>query len=772
MSSSEETARDVDGLPRDETLGERKERLLLTEGLACANVSHTMTHRFTFFRAGGVDQVQLRTGADLVALEDLDQKLWVALSCPVLGLEFDQRTLTLIDTNGDERVRAPELLAAIRWTKGVLADVESLARPDEPLTASLVRGDSDEGKQLRGTIESLLRGLGKGDKGGLSVEDTARALEVFNGLPENGDGVLPPEAVEDESLRASVRALLSGISAPSLDRSGVPGITLENLSAFSESAEASRAWQERGKAPELLPLGPSTAEAFAAFAAVEAKIQDYFTRVRIAAFDGRALPLMNGPEAAYESLSASLLDSTTHDLERLPLARVTSSATLPLGQEANPAWAERLAAFREKVVLPLLGDFHQLAEQDFRGISAKFAGHAAHLRDKPSSPWGGLKDAAREALSAAETRQKLEALLKADLDAAPRAAALEAVEKLVRFKRDLLKLANNFVSFRDFYRPGGRAIFQIGTLYLDQREFDLVLRVNDATKHVALGALASTYLLYLDAKSAKGDTQSIVAAVTNGDTDNLMVGRNGVFYDRSGADWDATVTRIVENPISLRQAVWSPYKKLVRILEEQVSKRAAAAQSETDAKLDTKADTLVAATEGDVRAAPPKKLDIGVVAALGVAVGGITAALGVLLQAFLGLGLWMPLGVLGILCAISGPSVAVAGLKLRRRNLGPLLDANGWAINVMPRINLALGHSLTQVAALPRKAARDLVDPFADRRPPVWRTAFAALALGLLVAWFLGWGDRFLPTKYRSTSLLGEAAPAAVKAKPASPPSE
>jgi len=35
------------------------------------------------------------------------------------------------------------------------------------------------------------------------------------------------------------------------------------------------------------------------------------------------------------------------------------------------------------------------------------------------------------------------------------------------------------------------------------------------------------------------------------------------------------------------------------------------------------------------------KIDIGVVAALGVAVGGITAALGVLLQAFFGLGVWM-----------------------------------------------------------------------------------------------------------------------------------
>lgn len=32
-------------------------------------------HRWKFFRAGGFDQVLLETGADLMALETLDQKL-------------------------------------------------------------------------------------------------------------------------------------------------------------------------------------------------------------------------------------------------------------------------------------------------------------------------------------------------------------------------------------------------------------------------------------------------------------------------------------------------------------------------------------------------------------------------------------------------------------------------------------------------------------------------------------------------------------------------
>ena len=51
-----------------------------------------------------------------------------------------------------------------------------------------------------------------------------------------------------------------------------------------------------------------------------------------------------------------------------------------------------------------------------------------------------------------------------------------------------------------------------------------------------------------------------------------MVGRNGIFYDRKGQDWDATIVRILDHPISIRQAFWSPYKKLIKFINEQLEK--------------------------------------------------------------------------------------------------------------------------------------------------------------------------------------------------------
>ena len=63
---------------------------------------------------------QLASGADILHLEELDQKLWVALSCPVKGLFYDERTLDMLDSDRDGRVRVPEILGACKWLGLVL----------------------------------------------------------------------------------------------------------------------------------------------------------------------------------------------------------------------------------------------------------------------------------------------------------------------------------------------------------------------------------------------------------------------------------------------------------------------------------------------------------------------------------------------------------------------------------------------------------------------------------------------------------------------------
>jgi hypothetical protein len=244
-----------------------------------------------------------------------------------------------------------------------------------------------------------------------------------------------------------------------------------------------------------------------------------------------------------------------------------------------------------------------------------------------------------------------------------------------------------------------------------------------------------------------GEKMQIAAAFTDGDSDYLMVGRNGVFYDRAGRDWDATITKVIENPISIRQAFWAPYKKLVRMIEEQVAKRAAAADAESDKKL---ASTASAAASVDKTAAaaaaappkdapPPKKVDVGAVAAMGVALSALglffTALVGYVTDIF-GHPFWViVLIVLGVFVLISTPSMLIAWLKLRQRNLGPILDANGWAVNGRVKLSVRFGKTLTAVGRAPAGSAADGEDKYADR--PSVLPKLVALAIAVAFVWSL-----------------------------------
>ena len=691
------------------------------------------THRWRFFRAGGFDQVQLDTGADLMALDQLDQKLWVALACPTTGLAFDAKTLQLIDADKDGRIRSPELIAAVKWAGAVLKDPAALVKGGAALPLAAINDAHPEGKAILSSARTLLANLGKKEAAEVTLEDTADTAKIFAQTAFNGDGIVVEESAEAAPLKAVIKDLIT-VYGSVADRSGKPGIDQAKVDQFFTDAAAFEAWWKKAEADAtVLPLGDATAAAFAAFKAVQAKVDDYFARCQLGAFDARALGALNREEKEYLAMAAKDLTITSAEIAGFPLARVEAGRPLPLSAGVNPAWAGKVAALRDAVVQPLLGAKTELTEADWQTVTGRLAAYEA---------WAAAKaGAAVEKLGLARIREILATSAKADLtgliakDKAEEGNvnAINAVERLIRYHRDLYLLCINFVSFKDLYDGGEPAIFQAGTLYLDQRSCLLCLTVEDPGKHATMAALAGTYLAYCDCtRRGSGQKMTIVAAFTDGDADNLMVGRNGIFYDRKGQDWDATITKIVDNPISVRQAFWSPYKKLVRLIEEQVAKRAAAAESAADAKI-AAAATAAANVDKTAKPADPKKVDVGTVAALGVAFGAIGTAFATLagyLSGLIKLPFWqICIAVAALLLVVSGPSMLIAWLKLRKRNLGPILDGNGWAVNAKAKINVPFGTSLTGVAKLPPNASITAVDKFGER-PSAWPKLLAiALAL-------------------------------------------
>jgi hypothetical protein len=719
------------------------------------SMAQTNRHRWRFFRAGGVDQVQLRNGADLEQLGELDRKLWIALAMPAKGVELDTRTLELIDSDKDGRVRAPELLTAVRWALDTLKDPEELIRGggDSVPLAALRDGPVLDGARR------ILTNLGRASADAIALEDVRDTARIFAATRFNGDGVVPADAAEDEATRKAIEDILQTQgSVP--DRSGKPGIDRKRADAFFAEAQAYLDWQDKA-AREALPAGDGTVAAAQAVAAVRHKVEDFFTRCRVAAFDPRGATALNASDADLAALASRDLAPEAAEVARLPLSRVEGGRGLPLGDGINPAWSGALARLRRDAVVPILQlDKGSITEVEWESLKTRLAPFDAWWSQKPQTAVEPLGLPRLRALAADGARDKVNRLIDEDAALEKENAQIEAVERIILFRRDLFRLLNNFVSFSDFYGRRG-AVFQAGTLFLDGRGCNLCIEVSDPAKHGLLAGMAGAFLAYCECTRG-GEKKTIAAAFTDGDADNLLVGRNGVFYDRKGRDWDATITKIVSNPISIREAFWSPYKKFIRMVEEQVGKRAAAAEQEANARVSAAA---TATAHIDRTQREEKKIDVGTVAAIGVAIGGIGAMVTGILGSFFGLGLWMPLGVIALVLMISGPSMMLAYIKLRRRSLGPILDANGWAINGRAMINVPFGGALTDVAHLPAGAERLLTDPYAEKRRP-WRLYFfLLLSLVLAGAWYLGKVDRYLPEPARSTSVLGKNAPAAADAK-------
>lgn len=705
-------------------------------------------HRFKFYRAGGLDQVALESGADVAALEQLDKKLWVALSCPTRGLEIDPKTLDLLDLDRDGRVRAPEILAAVRFCSARLRDMGTLLRGGEELPLAAVRDDTAEGKAVLGAARHVLSKVGRADAATVRAADVADVTQVFEKTLFNGDGVVPPEAAPDLEARQivlDVIATLGGVT----DRGGEEGVDRARLETFFAEARAYVDWWAKGESnAEVMFLGERTAAAHAAVQAVRTKVDDFFVRCRLAAMAPRAAAVLNRTEPEFAALAAKDLSVAGADVAAFPIARVEPGRALPLGEGVNPAWAQAVEALRREAVAPLLGlGERSLSGEAWSTLQARFAPYEAWLAAKAGARVEKLGVSRLRTILAGAGRAAVEALLAKDEAFAPEAAAIGDLVRLVHCHRDLGTLLRNFVAFADFYDPVRTAIFQAGTLFLDARSCELCIQVDDPNAHAVLGSLSRCYIAYCHCRRPGGEAMKIAACFTQGDADYLLVGRNGLFYDRQGRDWDATIVKIVDNPISIRQAAWAPYKKFLRLIEEQVAKFAGAKAKAADARLESAVATGADAAlqQNPPPAASPVDVGkmVGIVAALGVGVGALGTLFGGFVSGFMDLRPWWAklAAVVGVFLVISGPSMLIAGLKLRHRSLGPILDACGWAVNGRVKINLPLGTALTARAALPPGARRVLEDPYVDKGARRRRRTFWLLVL--LVAVALG-AARFL----------------------------
>ncbi|MCK9364067.1 MAG: hypothetical protein M0P74_10800 [Syntrophales bacterium] len=704
------------------------------------NAMNEALHRWTFSRIGGVDQVVLKSGDDIACLHELDQKLWAVLTMPARQ-HLMRDTLEHLDADQDGRIRVPDILKTIGELKAALSSLDILFEQTDKIStgqaadAELRLAIVNVNEIISEKSQNLPPDSGNTPVPGQTNDSSAdlvgigKAISLFSKLPLNGDGVVVPESTNDIGLQALLRTLIeAGYSVA--DASGAQGLDAACSEKFVSDAKAYLAWaEELERNPELLPAGEKSGEAVSLFKEIHLQLDEYFRRCKLLAMaDAKATT--KELEAAFSAVLSQTVSPDSEALKALPVAFPNSDGILHLDGPLHPEYEKTLRAFFALVELD-----NELTSAKWEAVKARFASYQAWLSAKPIVNAEALGAATLSAIVYSGDLVKIEALIEADKKMADVALQLQRLRQVALLKRDFLRILKNFVNLDEFYL-NKRGIFQSGRLFLDSRELELCMDVTNAAAHAATAGLSSMYLIYCDLTKKDGTKKSVMSAFTAGDAGDIFVGRNGIFYDAENNDWDAVITKVVVQPISIREAFFSPYKWFVRTVEGFAMKRAAAAEAESLNKMKDSAGAA-ASTKGGAEAkaglpAAAKKIDVGTVAAIGVALGSIGAMVTGSLGIFFGMGVWMPVGIIGVILLISGPSMILAYMKLRRRNIGPLLNAEGWAVNGKLKINVPFGGTLSHLSALPSGSSRQFNDPFAEKKSH-WRLYVCAVLLIALV---------------------------------------
>lgn len=590
--------------------------------------------------------------------------------------ELDQKLWTIHSCPADNLVFDPETLKVLDADGDGRIRVNEVAEAARWATAAL----KDKDLLLKGASEIAISDFNDTTEEGKLLAESAKSLLKSLGLEKD------TVSVED------IDKYMAGVA--------------DRAAAAKEAAIQ--------KAELDAPYGENTAAAADACNALREKIADYFVRCKLVSFNEECRAALDVSVDNISKVSGANIAADNAQIAACPLARPEKEAMLPLCGGINPAWQAAFSKLKSLVFDVEFGGADSISEEQWNSVLAKIDAYTAA---KAAIENGGTE------------------LL--DSSVAAETALAAPLNRFIRLYGHLYEFLHNYVSFNKLYYALDESAVKVGKLYIDQRCCELCLNVKDMGQHGDMAGLSGMFLVYCDCTQRKtGAKMQIVAALTVGSVRDIRVGKNAVFYDREGRDWDATVVKVVENPINIRQAFWSPYRKFFNWCGTQINKIAADKESKSMANLEGSAGgamtNIQGATPGAAPAAPAKPaFDIakfcGIFAAIGLALGMIGGFLVTAAKAFVSLPWWgMILVVLGLMLIISGPSMLIAWSKLRHRNLAPVLNANGWAVNTSIPVSIPFGKFLTHQAKYPKVNVKD---PFAPKRTPLWRKVLRVILI-------------------------------------------
>ena len=713
-----------------------------------------MSPPLVYRRYGGTLQVSIPSFAVLVEAVHIPETQWMATACPLEGLNCDRRFLEFLDSDRNGRIRVAEVRAAVEYTARMFQSHAGLDAGSDTLVLDSL---SAEGMKLRDMAGSLLEALKAEDRTRVSLEQVRASDKALRATGQNGDGIVAPAFLPEPLRSLALRVMASFPEVK--NRSGEAGVDLAMLQRFREERRALLSHAAAGEG--VLVWGAQSLERARRIQEVRPLLDTYFLQCRLVAAQPEAVAGLK-LEAVKVQGTLGDLTALSRAVAELPVAPPEPGGALRWSRLYRGPAFEKLDAFRRDVAQPVTNDLATLTDAAWRELTVRadaILAWQARVDASPLKTWVDTLAAVPES-----ELDALEAMCRADLANKDKLESVVELEKLCLYQRWLLVFANNFISMPDLYQTKRRALMERGTLVLGGRRYRLAVLVTNHAAHAALTSDGTTCTLYVQVTPKEGAAGAYEVAVpaTRGRSVELAVGKRGVFYDVEGREFDATVTQVVRQPVSLWEAMTMPFTRIGQFMSKKIEGLAAAGEQSLDESLE-KGYTQGASVATAAAATPPAPVPApavakpaaaptvagpgGFLAAAGIAFAAVGSSLAFVVSQARSLTLFDVLSALLIIAAlVMLPSGLLGWLKLRKRNLALLLEGSGWALNDRLMLTSDLAAIITRRPRLPKHARVDRGDVLrsalhsvrADdedepRSPGLWLALL--VLLGVVLAW-------------------------------------
>ena len=655
-----------------------------------------------FRRIGGSSQLVIESANDFRNAYELDPAHWTLTSIPAKNLLCPAEFLALIPQDASGRIHVKDVRNLLKWVISTVADLSDFITATPALRLAALNAEDADGLRAKETAVLALKRIGAKSDSEITLEQINEFKTLVSNALQNGDGIIPPEPVKDAITAECIKFAMAAVGSQK-DISGADGVGAAEIDAFEGMLKGFLAWTDEGieRKKELFPYADATAALWGAYKSVAADVDDYFESCHALVFAGAHDTSSRVPTNTFDPYDSSSVEDF---FKKAPLAPADPACILHLNERVNPNRADVLAAFFETFRKSIPGDAASISESEWTAFKAAIAPFGDWTGRKNTDKLDGLDLERLRAVAASKAFENIRTMITEDTVVSNNVTCCDLVRKVIICQTYLREFLNNFINMEALFSPAKRSFILAGKLVMNGFNFHMCMIVHDVAAHKKIAATSNVCVMYINATTGTAPavkSMTLAVAVTAGTMRRLFVGKSGVFYTPDGLIWDAVITDLIQQPVSLKEAILMPFYRIGDIISAQAEKHFAAKTNALEADVTKNVDAKLAG--GD----QPKKEGISMPMLImggGVGIAALGSSFAFMAKSLQGVSVWRILAVLlGIFIIICAPFVILSLLKLFRRSLTRFLEANGCALNREMRLTLALGRIFTYVPRIPGK---------------------------------------------------------------------